>query len=166
MRDVVGKAIPKGIAIGIEEEADAVTHSMDVMGDKVITSAQKKVRRNIILTADSQNPFADSLFGGCGVLESIYTVMQALQAGCAMTINNALPRLAAEKSDILSRLDKHDLQSLMAVVKCGMEMAQVCVQGDLTAEITADGRKIAQVTTPYVSNNMYHVGNRKARCST
>lgn len=59
-----------------------------------------------------------------------------------------------------------DTGAITQAVKQGMEEANVMVRGDLTAQINADGRKIGDISTPYVSRNLYNNGNRKARCTT
>lgn len=50
-------------------------------------------------------------------------------------------------------------------VRQGLESADILVQGNICTTVEADGRTLGEVTTPYVSGNMYAIGSGKARCS-
>ena len=95
MRDEVGKYLPAGIAIGIEDSTLAAVKSVQKMADKLRRTAIDSVS---VLTSgaayqDYQNPMAETLSGSAPVVNNYYQTDNSRTVNQTNNSPKALSRL-------------------------------------------------------------------------
>ncbi len=147
----------EGAEIGNDEEVPTLLQQTAKIGQSIIDAIsdtlQSRKRLDIPFTASAN-------------LTGINT--SAFVASAQKAVMNAQTRIFANAAANVTQtiINRLDTTKIADVVQQGLENANISMNGNVTAQVNLDGRKLAASQTPFVSQNIGKGVVKRRRCNT